>query len=47
MFQQIMNYCCFYLNGNDGDIDIEILDHHNNNHKANHSMAERDKKDSF
>jgi hypothetical protein len=45
MFQLIENYYCFYLNGIDEDIDIEILDHHNNNHKANHNMAERRKKD--
>jgi hypothetical protein len=32
---------------NDEDIDIEILDHHNNNHKVNHSMAKRERNERF
>lgn len=45
MFQLIKNYYCFYLNVIDEDIDIEKLDHHhNNNHKANHNMAENKNK---
>jgi len=47
MFQLIKNYYCFYLNVIDEDIDIEKLDHHNNNHKANHNMAENKNKISF